>query len=99
MSGNGKTPAGHDTSSLGDKVARELFELVEELGANRKQQMTVETRILGLARVLQGKRAAFGPEHAEQVSDVIKSQGDLDHARGSKSYARAERVRALGKAR
>lgn len=88
--------SGGPPGPMGDKVARELFELVAELGENRRQQVSTETRILGLARVLM-RGIPFGPEQADDVADVITSQGDLEHARGSKLYAHAARIRGAGK--
>jgi hypothetical protein len=84
---------GHKPSSpLAGKVSNELFELVAELAENRRRQISVETRITGLAHVI-ARGVPFGPEQAEQVGAVIIENGDLDHERGSSMYAHAERIK------
>lgn len=84
---------GHKPSSpLADKVSGELFELVAELGDNRRRQTSVETRITGLARVI-ARGVPFGPEQADQVAAVLTENGDLEHERGSKMYDHAARIR------
>lgn len=95
---NGSNGSGaHGPSSIiGETVAAQLFELVSELGENRRAQMVQETRIIGLAGVIQ-RGVPFGPEQAEQVADVIKEAGDLTHARGSLLYDKSKAIRAAGK--
>jgi len=88
---------GHRPSStVANRVATELFELVAELADNRRRQISVETRITGLAHVI-GRGVPFGEEQAEQVAAVIQENGDLEHERGSKMYMHADRMRAAGK--
>jgi hypothetical protein len=84
---------GHKPSNaMAAKVSKELFELVAELGDNRRRQISVETRITGLAHVI-GRGVPFGPEQAEQVAAAIVENGDIDHERGSSMYTHAERIR------
>lgn len=96
MSDDVKTaPTNGNGHSYGRKVAAQLFKLVDELEAYRKEDEVIELRLAGLAKVIERDAIPFGVEQIEQVSNVIKEAGDRAHGRGSVYYERAGRIRKV----